>query len=601
MPVARIKESFLLVNNASRELQKSACILNTTKSTIGFKGLYEEYLTLLESLKSMLEQSKEISRLWSQENYLTLDIIYKDMLINQSAKLYETSNNLLNSTITSINRQNSLISEYNSLKDYLLQISKQQEQYVYYSDLKENITTDFNKIYDYLESVDSNLSKRKYASLSEFERELGNILILLNEFNQTVNQIYEQIVRIGKNISSFEYSKKCYLGYCESITDDVCADLDKITAEYKENTYSLPLNASISGMDYYIKVDGNITIMISNESEGYYKRYCLNLTENLSIFPTNIPDIQELTLPDTSNISTEDPIKNELTENPPMCCVYGKCSPCCASEECSSNPELFPIVFVHGHSMLKKTSPEPLLDGFNKIQYQLQEDGYINAGTIYFNFNESDYKKNEWGLSGFPITLKASYYYDYYYSLGKYIYLTQSTDNLDTYAVRLNDLINLIKYRTGKPKINIIAHSMGGLVARRYIQIFGEDSVDKIILIATPNKGIEGDVKKFCRVFGEKRECEDMYDDSIFLKKLNSQNYEPKNLQFYTISGIGCKTSGKDGDGVVVFESSTLDYAVSSVISGTCDSLLKKNVLHSELLNIDKYPEVYESIKEILS
>ena len=140
---------------------------------------------------------------------------------------------------------------------------------------------------------------------------------------------------------------------------------------------------------------------------------------------------------------------------------------------------------------------------------------------------------------------------------------------------------------------------MGGLVARRYIQIFGGDSVDKLVLIAAPNKGIEGSAKNLCHVIGEKRECEDMYSDSVFIKKMNDPNYKPKNVKFYTISGKGCKTNDEDGDGVVTFESSTLDYAAQFVINGVCDDAFKRN-LHSDLVDIDKYPEVYGYIKEIL-
>ena len=140
---------------------------------------------------------------------------------------------------------------------------------------------------------------------------------------------------------------------------------------------------------------------------------------------------------------------------------------------------------------------------------------------------------------------------------------------------------------------------MGGLVARRYIQIFGEDSVDKLITISTPNKGIEGTTKNFCHIVGEKRECEDMYSDSVLMKKLNAPNYNPKNVKFYTISGTGCNTDSGGGDGVVLLDNSLIDYAESFVVEGECTDTFKKE-LHTELLNIDIYPEVYEIVKEIL-
>ena len=58
----------------------------------------------------------------------------------------------------------------------------------------------------------------------------------------------------------------------------------------------------------------------------------------------------------------------------------------------------------------------------------------------------------------------------------------------------LKELIDLLKFRTGRDKVVIVAHSMGGLVARSYMQIFGDEDVDKIIMITTPNKGVSGSV-----------------------------------------------------------------------------------------------------------
>ena len=49
--------------------------------------------------------------------------------------------------------------------------------------------------------------------------------------------------------------------------------------------------------------------------------------------------------------------------------------------------------------------------------------------------------------------------------------------------------IDNIKSLTGADKVDIIAHSMGGLVAKKYIQHFGTSSVDKFIDIATPHYG----------------------------------------------------------------------------------------------------------------
>lgn len=51
-------------------------------------------------------------------------------------------------------------------------------------------------------------------------------------------------------------------------------------------------------------------------------------------------------------------------------------------------------------------------------------------------------------------------------------------------------VIKKAKEKTKKEKVNIICHSMGGIVARAYIQSdYYENDVDKLVMIATPNSG----------------------------------------------------------------------------------------------------------------
>lgn len=53
----------------------------------------------------------------------------------------------------------------------------------------------------------------------------------------------------------------------------------------------------------------------------------------------------------------------------------------------------------------------------------------------------------------------------------------------------LKDKVEKVKLLTGAEKVNIIAHSMGGLVAKNYIKHYGAGSVDKFIDIGTPHLG----------------------------------------------------------------------------------------------------------------
>ena len=60
----------------------------------------------------------------------------------------------------------------------------------------------------------------------------------------------------------------------------------------------------------------------------------------------------------------------------------------------------------------------------------------------------------------------------------------------DAAKIYLTDVIATAKALTGKSKVDIVAHSMGGLVARSYIEQLGKGSdVDRFIMLGTPNYG----------------------------------------------------------------------------------------------------------------
>ena len=49
--------------------------------------------------------------------------------------------------------------------------------------------------------------------------------------------------------------------------------------------------------------------------------------------------------------------------------------------------------------------------------------------------------------------------------------------------------IDEVKAQTGKSKVNIIAHSMGGLLVKDYLNQYGKENVDKLIFVGTPHLG----------------------------------------------------------------------------------------------------------------
>lgn len=253
------------------------------------------------------------------------------------------------------------------------------------------------------------------------------------------------------------------------------------------------------------------------------------------------------------------------------------------------------VVFVHGHAVTKDAPLEFSLEGFGKLQNKLEDEGYINAGTITL-YTKKEVPVGIWNVHA-PFSIRASYYFDLFDEPENYKVVLTKSENIDTYAVRMKEVFDNIRYRTGKDKIDVVAFSMGGLVIRRHVQLFGSDGFGKIILLGTPNKGIVGDVATLCPIVGgEKRECDDMLSGSLFMQKLNRDKI-PKNL--HNIYGTGCEMTGGSGDGIVLEDNAKLDGAKNYIVNGTC--MGRFTPLHLDLLDLDGYPEVYKIIKEILS
>jgi pimeloyl-ACP methyl ester carboxylesterase len=205
----------------------------------------------------------------------------------------------------------------------------------------------------------------------------------------------------------------------------------------------------------------------------------------------------------------------------------------------------------------------------------------------------------EWGRSGNAVAVRASYYYITHYDVGAYTVEMQKSERIENYAIRLKEMVNLLKFRTGADKVDIIAHSMGGLVTRQYLDLFGYKDVNKVITVNTPHHGISGNIKQFCSVLGSSKECTDMYEGSIFLTRLNSKAI-PEEVDMHSIRSTGCKMDyGRMGDGVVVNESAYLEGAQNYLIKSRCTDALNKE-LHTIVLNPDVHPQTYDLIMEIL-
>ena len=332
----------------------------------------------------------------------------------------------------------------------------------------------------------------------------------------------------------------------------------------------------------------NLTAALHAELTRQLPEACVFINASFGVLePPAVPDIIiNASVPVPMGISFADPL--------PQCCLKGQCQACCVDAQCRDDPALFPVVFLHGHAFNKDTSAEYSLDAFNKIQQRLEEDGSISAGAISL-YTPQDAAQEMWGMLRAPLTLKASYYLDLFREPENYVVVQTKSESIDTYAVRLKELIGTIKQKTGRQKVVIIPHSMGGLVARRYLQVFGSEHIAKLIMIGTPNSGVVGNIADYCPLVGEKLECRDMHANSLFMNKLSRGPAAA--IHITNIVGTGCAMDGNEGDGVVLAERAWLAGARNVLVKGSCSRF---ETLHTELLDVGAYPQVYEALRAAL-
>lgn len=107
-------------------------------------------------------------------------------------------------------------------------------------------------------------------------------------------------------------------------------------------------------------------------------------------------------------------------------------------------------------------------------------------------------------------------------------------------AGRLRDRVNAILARTGAPKVDLVAHSMGGLVSRDYIKYLGGSTkVRSLTTLGTPNYGTElANVVSFFS-FGSCvgiTACRQMARGSAYLNDLNAGDDSIGNVRYTNIA-----------------------------------------------------------------
>jgi hypothetical protein len=427
---------------------------------------------------------------------------------------------------------------------------------------KKNIIKDFEHGCFLIEKIIENLENHNINSSILKNNIINNTLII---DNITYENAFEKIEEFNEKY----YNLSIQWNLNQSINDNNTIEKYELLFPY--------IDIEIKDDIYKIKkiICKAKNLSLNNYPPIFYENFTI---EDILIFPTEYEEL---------NLKKINPLIK-------MCCINSICNPCLNKED---NIKNYPILFLHGHSFNKEDTPEFSMNSLNDIMNYLEKEGFIYTGQL--DLTQKIQVKSDWAEFNRPILTKATYYYITYVDVGINILQVHKSEKIENYALRLNEIIDILIKKTNQEKIIIVSHSMGGLVAREYITLFGENKVDKIIMIGTPNNGISGKIEKNCDITGAKKECEDLSENSLFLRRLNSRP-QPENTKFYTISGVGCTMDNNEiGDGIVTLNSSLLPYAKSYIINGTCRDFFKTS-LHGDLLKPDIYLETIEILKKIL-
>lgn len=379
---------------------------------------------------------------------------------------------------------------------------------------------------------------------------------------------------------------------------------------------------------------------------------CTNCGDGNCIAPENYFNCDDCKQKPNICLSDNDCLKDEN-------CVNGKCTTAnhflgdglcslpfesCDSPDCSCDNENvqsagqddYPIIILHGFV----SSPTK----FRKLQRYISKDlGYVNGGEIsYLDLGCPSFNSKTVYVSSYYEAKEVTEREKKLNELIQKSYLKvigKSPNTESTFINILSDVMNKIKSCANTDKVNIIAHSMGGIVARSYLLEGGNiRSINKLILISSPNhgniygeqtyklfKGLEaslGDRRKLLKqcsntgtpsIIWSLMDGRDIAEECQQIEEAGRINHPaldidetPGLVEYYTIAG----NIDSIGDGVVPARSAALEGAVSNSIV-PCDHFKIKDpsckesyhaiveALGYDPAQIKKYT-LSESVREIL-
>ena len=229
----------------------------------------------------------------------------------------------------------------------------------------------------------------------------------------------------------------------------------------------------------------------------------------------------------------------------------------------------YPLILLHGFnpSYSTKISQYLMKELAGKLAHDLE---YNDKGIITPSTSCAELKYSEK-----PILLRLSYLKD------------NNLIEIPEYSENLAESIHFILNCTGAKKVDVIAHSMGGIVTRYYSHN-NPTSIRKLIMLGTPNRGgLYGVGEVANQLTDTKLEFDfiSLSEDHIFMNELNKKE-NVKDIQYYTIAG---NVDGK-GDGMILESSVPLKESIHHIV----------HCRHNFLKQPFACPEAYKLIKEAI-
>lgn len=276
----------------------------------------------------------------------------------------------------------------------------------------------------------------------------------------------------------------------------------------------------------------------------------------------------------------------------------------------------YPIIFIHGLNSNSET--------WNEMGTNLVNKGLNYGGRIDFclNYDGNNYTSNKlvYPTSNADIALYTDYNTDL--TVADFYFLNFDIDNsgrlpnnpnfidvlsnesaIAKQGVALKLAIQMILLKTGRDKVILMGHSMGGLAAREYIQnpsnwqADGNHHVAKLITTGTPHGGYTGTNDPFTAGRTEAyRDLRKSYSytgyDGVYLSGGIENSSIVKNVLLFPFYNVDINCNGIDEDNTYVTGlnykawRSSLDY---SYIVGVCTNclLLQGNILGDGIVRIE--------------